>query len=421
MSRMPEPLDLPVGVLRERLVTGAARCHQVCENVLKRIERAEGARDALAWIDDAHARRIAESRDAFRGRGKPLGALHGLPVLLDDACDMERVPSKRGFEALDAALGERDSAIAALLRSAGSLLFAKSAIPALRVGEPVSGAATLLAKRCFPLAATVEARGESLRAAALSSLFAYRPSAGLIPQSGLFRLAPSLDGVTMMASDLEGLLLLADALAGHDTSDPASEPKPHPQLASSLKSSPPVAPTIGFISDDRETARAPLDELIDVLGREAFQTPLPNLFAEAAPQSERIFAVEAAKSLAVYRRRYPDAAPETLKKVVEDGQAISAVDYLRALDWRPVLKSGLNEILSRCDVVAAIGPIETETTASLNETLLAFLGLPVLTLPLLETPDGAPLGLTLAARQGEDARLMRTAGWIVKRLEGQDV
>lgn len=419
MSRMPEPLDLPVGVLRERLGSGAARCHQVCENVLKRIERAEGVRDAFAWLDEDHGRRVAESRDAFRGRGKPLGALHGLPVVLDDAFDMERVPSKRGFEALDAALAERDSAVTARLRSAGALLFAKSAIPPLRLGGPVPGASALLRARCFPLAATGDARGEALQAAAFSSLFAYRPSAGLVSQSGLFNIAPTLDGVTMLASDLEGLTLLADALVGHDSSDPAVEPKPHPQLAKMLKTPPPMAPTIGFIGDDREPAKAPLAELVAALRDDAFTTPLPELFEEAGAQSSRIFKVEAAKALAAYRRRYPDAVPTMLNEIVEEGEAISAIDYLRALDWQPVLKSGLNEILSRCDVMAAIGPIEETVDASLNETLLSFLGLPTLTLPLLETSKGNPLGLTLAARQGEDARLMRTAGWLLKRLEGQ--
>ncbi|EAU40525.1 Asp-tRNA Asn/Glu-tRNA Gln amidotransferase subunit A [Fulvimarina pelagi HTCC2506] len=415
---MPEPLDLPVAVLRERLVTGAARCNQVCDNVLKRLARAEGVEDALAWIDDTYARRVAESRDALRGRGRALGSLHGIPIVLDDACDMERVPSKRGFDALDRSLGERDASLTALLRSAGALLFAKSAIPALRVGEGTTGATTLLAKRCFPLAVTVEARGEMIRAAARSSLFAYRPSAGMVPQSGLFRIAPTLDNVAVLAIDLEGLALLVDALVGQEPLS-ASEPKPHPQLGKALKTPPPVTPTIGFVSDDRDAAKAPLDELMGALGRNAFQTPLPEVFAEAVPQSERIFTAEAAKSLAPYRRRYAEAAPETLEKIVDVGESLSAVDYLRALDWRPVLKSGLDEVLSRCDVVASIGPIENETSATFDETLLAFVGLPFMTLPLLETSDGSPLGLTLAAKHGEDARLMRTAAWLLKKLEGQ--
>jgi Asp-tRNA(Asn)/Glu-tRNA(Gln) amidotransferase A subunit family amidase len=43
-------------------------------------------------------------------------------------------------------------------------------------------------------------------------------------------------------------------------------------------------------------------------------------------------------------------------------------------------------------------------------------GVPAVTLPLLEGANGLPIGVQLVGRRGEDARLLRTARWLVGRL-----
>jgi Asp-tRNA(Asn)/Glu-tRNA(Gln) amidotransferase A subunit family amidase len=47
------------------------------------------------------------------------------------------------------------------------------------------------------------------------------------------------------------------------------------------------------------------------------------------------------------------------------------------------------------------------------------LGTPAVTLPLLATEEGMPLGVQLIGRRGNDARLLRTARSLVKTL-GKD-
>ena len=42
--------------------------------------------------------------------------------------------------------------------------------------------------------------------------------------------------------------------------------------------------------------------------------------------------------------------------------------------------------------------------------------LPALTLPLLQSASGLPIGVQLVGRRGNDARLLRTANWLVKTL-----
>ena len=39
-----------------------------------------------------------------------------------------------------------------------------------------------------------------------------------------------------------------------------------------------------------------------------------------------------------------------------------------------------------------------------------------MTLPLLQSEGGLPLGVQLVGRRGNDARLLRTASWLVKTI-----
>ena len=49
-------------------------------------------------------------------------------------------------------------------------------------------------------------------------------------------------------------------------------------------------------------------------------------------------------------------------------------------------------------------------------TLWTFLGMPCLSLPLLHGENGLPLGVQLVGRRGNDARLLRTAHWLVQQV-----
>ena len=51
-------------------------------------------------------------------------------------------------------------------------------------------------------------------------------------------------------------------------------------------------------------------------------------------------------------------------------------------------------------------------------SLWTLTGLPALSLPLLTGEGGMPLGVQLIGEAGDDARLMRTANWLIQKLEG---
>ncbi|MBI4638424.1 MAG: amidase, partial [Candidatus Rokubacteria bacterium] len=51
-------------------------------------------------------------------------------------------------------------------------------------------------------------------------------------------------------------------------------------------------------------------------------------------------------------------------------------------------------------------------------TTWTYLGTPAVTLPLLRSAAGMPLGVQLVGRRDGDARLLRTARWLVATLSG---
>jgi len=43
--------------------------------------------------------------------------------------------------------------------------------------------------------------------------------------------------------------------------------------------------------------------------------------------------------------------------------------------------------------------------------------MPALSLPLMRSEDGLPMGVQLVGKRGDDARLLRTARWLVESLQ----
>ncbi len=101
-----------------------------------------------------------------------------------------------------------------------------------------------------------------------------------------------------------------------------------------------------------------------------------------------------------------------------------AVEYTAALAGSAPLNAALDEVFNEYDAIltpAAPGEAPRGLDATGNPvfcTTWTYLGTPAITLPLLRSEAGLPLGVQLVGRRGNDARLLRTANWLVKTLGG---
>jgi hypothetical protein len=113
-----------------------------------------------------------------------------------------------------------------------------------------------------------------------------------------------------------------------------------------------------------------------------------------------------------------------LRQLIERGRTHTAIDYMRALAGAAPLNAALDGVFDEYDAIltpAAPGEAPRGLDSTGNPvfcTIWTYLGTPAVTLPLMQGENGMPLGVQLTGRRGNDARLLRTAAWLVDRLAG---
>jgi Asp-tRNA(Asn)/Glu-tRNA(Gln) amidotransferase A subunit family amidase len=413
------------------------------EACLKRIDEREAEIQAWAFLDSEHARKQARAADEHRKRGRPLGPLHGLPVGVKDIVDTADMPTENGTVLHAGRRPRQDATLVSLLRAAGAVILGKTVTTELAVYAPnktrnphntehtpggsSSGSAAAVADGMVPLAIGTQTNGSVIRPASFCGVYGYKPSHGLIPRTGSLEQSPPLDTVGVMAADLEGLALLAEPLMAFDARDPASQPRARPQLLEVLRAAPPVPPKLAFVRSpvwDRATedTRAGFAELVEALGERAEEVALPTAFEEAIDLHATIMEADLAKSFAREYERGRHQLSARLREMIERGREIRAVEYNRAVARIAALNTALAEIFASYDAIltpAAPGEAPNglgSTGSPIFCTTWTLCGTPALTLPLLTGASGLPIGVQLVGEKGDDARLLRTARWLIETV-----
>ncbi len=422
---------------------GEFKSVDLVEACLERIDGRES--DVQAWVhlDRDYALSQAEACDATRESGADIGPLHGLPVGIKDICDTNGLPTENGT-VLDAGRQPtEDCSIVAQLRAAGAVIMGKTVSTELAVYAPgktrnphnpehtpggsSSGSAAAVASQMVPLAVGSQTNGSMLRPASYCGVVGFKPTFGKVSRSGVLTQSPSLDQMGVFGRSVADVALIAENIMAFDGRDPAMRPVAAPQLSVGATEEPPVEPTLAFVKspvwekadDDCKEAFA---ELSDALGERCEEVPLPAPFDSAVELHRTVHCAEMAKSYAGYYERGKDQLSDILRGMLEEGQKTTAVDYLRALDWQVVLNAGLEQVFERYDAIltpatAGEAPKGLEATGSpMFCTLWTYCGVPCVTVPLMEGSNGLPIGVQLIGPRGQDARLLRTANWLVEHV-----
>lgn len=440
-------LALGTTELRNRLSSGAVRAEDLAESLIAQIEAREPEVGAWAWFDADFVRKQAKHLDTMRQSGRAIGPLHGLPVGIKDIIDTAKIPTENGC-ALDAGrVPLHDAFVVERLRAAGAIIMGKTVTtelaymhpgkttnphnPAHSPGGSSSGSAAAVAAAMVPLAIGTQTGGSVIRPAAHCGVTGFKPTFGAIPRTGVLAQSPSLDTVGVFALDPAGVAMVAEALFGHDADDPATEVAPPPKLFDVAGSKPPLPPVFAAVDLPGSDRMHPdlveaMGELKGALGEQVFEVPLPNAFDEAENQRRTINFAEMARYYYRYARDGMDQLGAPTREAIEAGNATLARDYIAALDWPKVLNAALEEIFDRCDAIlcpAAIGPAPEgleRTGDSIFNGLWTLCGTPAVTVPLLTASNGLPMGVQLVGPRGGDARLLRTANWLMDWAEVQE-
>lgn len=426
--------------IREGRITSA----ELVTDCLKRIDEVDPAVQAWAFLDRDHALRQAEAADEHRRHGRATGPLHGVPVGIKDIFDTGDMPTEFGSPLWSGRTPRRDAAVVARLRSAGAVIIGKTVTteyayfnpgktrnphdPERTPGGSSSGSAAAVASFMVPGAIGSQTNGSVIRPAAFCGVVGFKPSHGLIPRTGALLLSRALDHVGVFARDVEDAALLAETIAGFDEEDPDTRSIARPPLAAVAASEPPLPPRFAFVRTpawqhaDAATGAA-FAELVEALGEAASEVDLGQSFARAIELHGIVMAVEMAHNLHRDFEQGGEKLSPVLRQLIERGRGIKAVDYTRALTAQSALNQILESVFDEYDAIltpAAPGEAPRGLESTGNPafcTMWTYLGVPAVTLPLMQGENGLPLGVQLVARRGNDARLLRTARWLVKALK----
>jgi Asp-tRNA(Asn)/Glu-tRNA(Gln) amidotransferase A subunit family amidase len=173
---------------------------------------------------------------------------------------------------------------------------------------------------------------------------------------------------------------------------------------------------------DADTKEA-FAELVEALGDRVEEVELFPSAIDAWEWQKTIMAAEMAANLEREWHTGKDKLSEQLRSLIERGRNVSAIDYQRAVRAIvPVVESFDELFMERYDAIltpAALGTAPKGLGATGDPsfcTLWTLLGMPAVSVPLMQGANGLPLGVQLVGRRSFDARLMRTARWLVERL-----
>lgn len=410
---------------------------------LERIAAIEDKIGAWAYLDADHALKQACEADRIQQNGQTLGPLHGIPVGVKDIFDTGDMPTEDGTVLHAGRQPQEDATAVALLREAGAVILGKTVTTELAVYAPgktrnphdrertpggsSSGSAAAVAAGMVPLAIGTQTNGSVIRPASYCGVYGYKPSYGRISRHRVLQQSRPLDQVGVFARTIEDTALIAQQIMVFDDRDPDTQLRARPALIETVAAEPPFIPRLAFVktpvwNQAQTDTKEAVSELVAHLGENAGEVDLSDVFNDAVEQHRTIMEADLARSFEQEYASGKDKLSSILREMIERGQKVLAVDYNRAVSRIPEFNRALDKVFDWYDAIltpATTGeaPVGLKSTGNpIFCTIWTLCGMPAITLPILQGANGMPLGVQLVGSKGDDARLLRTARWLVSNL-----
>ena len=409
-----------------------------------RIAKNDDALKAWIWLDRDGALAQARAMDQLRQSGRALGALHGVPIGLKDIIDTADMPTESGSVALAGRQPEFDAVLVSRLREAGAVILGKTATTPFAFMDPAAtrnphnleyspggssaGSAAAVAAGHIPVAIGTQTNGSVIRPASFCGVYGFKPSAGMIPRSGVLRTSETLDQVGVFARYYEDVALVGDVISEFDPADPGSFCRPRPKLLNGVYSEPPVRPNLvwfempyfDILSDD---SRDGMMAVLDTLGGQVQRLDAGSSFTGLVESQNIIHYHEIARNLAEICENHNDTLSPQVAKLLAHGATISDEAYQEAIELRNEAVSYFTSLFNEFDAIitpSASGEAPLFSAGSTGNpifsTVWTLCGLPCLNIPVLMSENEMPIGVQLVGGPEEDDRLLRTGSWMLATL-----
>ena len=398
-----------------------------------------------AWVvcDRAHALEQARACDRARAAGKPTGLLHGLPVGIKDIIDTADMPTQNGSPLFAGHQPVRDAACVAQIRGNGGIIIGKTVTtelannhpnktrnphnPAHTPGGSSSGSAAAVGAKTIPLALGTQTGGSVIRPGSFCGVYAMKPTLGLISRTGATLQSHTLDTIGVYGRSVADLALATEAMAAFDADDAVSYPRASQQLSAGLGWPRAGAPRFAFFRSPAwpqadAAAQTALEGFVKELGGLVEAIDIPEM-ADVITHHANVMSAENVAYYGPLLARHPEAISTTLTARLKTSEAVTAGDYIRSVNAREPMYAAFARTLARFDgiiTLPACGAAPKGLASTGNpvfNAMLTYLGVPCITLPLLQV-DGLPLGVQLVGPRRGEAHLLALAQWLDTRARG---
>ncbi|MDB5979908.1 MAG: hypothetical protein JWQ69_923 [Pseudomonas sp.] len=425
---------------------------------------------AFITINEDAVLEAASAADKHRRVGKPLGALHGVPIGVKDSMNTQDLPTSAGTRVLAGFRPKHDATVVAALKNAGAIVFGKNNLVEMSygltgsnahhgqaknpydknhmTGGSSSGAGSSVAARLIPAALGGDTVGSIRVPASFTGVVGFRPSTGRWPGDGLAPISHTLDTAGPMARSVEDCALIDSVVTGVALGRNLS--------GISLKGVRlGIAPRQHLDVIDVEVERTFRESIaaLKAAGAEIVEIDLGDDFMDLASQANwPIFFRETMPHVTEYlaQSNAPVSFDDIYKglganvdKYWSDSVVPTAVNfvseatYLESLNvHRPALIQRYADGYGRNGIAALLfpttpapaAPVAEEDETYINGELVSILtmgkntfpsscaGLPGITIPMGLTAKGLPMGLEIDGRAGEDVQLLDLAAQIAAVL-----
>jgi len=402
----------------------------------------------LLLADQAMAQ--AEALDQARKAGKPLGALHGVPVAIKDLLFTSGIPTASGTTVMQDFVPDYDATVVRRLRDAGAVIIGKTQLTEGAFGahhaaiDPPknpwnldhwpgvssSGSGVAVAAG-LAFAALGSDTGGSIRFPSASChLVGIKPTYGRVSRYGAFPLAESLDHIGPMTRTVEDAARVLGVIAGQDPDDATTladlVPNYTPYSSDGL-----AGTRIGVDWSYVRTGVTP--EVIasveaacarfDNLGAQICEFTMPESYKVLVDEWGVTTGVECARAHAEYYPAHKAEYGPSLSGLIELGLATPQEHYDRLEQVRGEFRAGLDDVLTGVDMLLApcmtsLPPTtqEMEVAVADDDARAAFIaftapfdysGHPTITLPAGLSDSGLPTSFQLIGRHLAEPALIR--------------
>ncbi|MFI1235275.1 allophanate hydrolase [Nocardia salmonicida] len=274
-------------------------------------------------------------------------------------------------------------------------------------GGSSSGSALAVALGQVPFCVATDTAGSGRVPAALNGIVGWKPSRGLISTVGLVPACKSLDCLTLMATTVEDLDLVAEVIMAVDHEDPWTRARGGRFPGGPIRLGLPAPQELEFFGDDAmRAAHLGARDRLPGKGFDCVDTTLAPFLAAGALLYQGPWVAERLVEFEEFLTERPDSILPVIREILDGGKQFSAVDVFRAQQRLQTLRAQVNRMWDEVDavIVPTIGttftvdqvladPIATNTVLGHYTHFGNLLDLTAIAVPAGTTRDGRPVSL----------------------------